>query len=774
MVHGMAVLPKTPARASVHAIVEGALLCGDLVPGATAQRLLDGVRGHQSLQSVPDPDARNEAPVSFTVEGERIVLTVYGRIDRLYGLSVVEEIKTTLDAAPEDALPLHWAQAECYAFMLCEKEGLSHIDVRITYLNLSSGEVTRFTRSLTHAVLAERFYGYVRPYLAHLDELAAHRAEVALQMKALAFPFAQYRAGQRELAAEIFRTIRDKKMLLAQAPTGTGKTLAALFPALKGIGEGFVERIFYLTARTTARRAAFDALGLLPDSALRAIALYAREKVCIHDAPLCRTGTCPRQIGYYDRLPQALAAAKALPGRFDREAVRALADEYELCPFEFSLDLSLECDVIVCDYNYLFDPRVRLQRYASGSKQGQVLLIDEAHNLPDRAREMYSARLPGKLIDRARRSIPQSARKGELYLSLRALRRTMEAAAEEGEIPRAEETPRPELTERCEAVLCALQESAEGDPALCAQLRLELTGWVYQSAGYDETCRLLFEGGKSSREITLYCTDASARTGAVLRRSRAAILFSATLTPPEFYKTLCGMKEDSACVHLLSPFPPENLLVLHLPVSTRYKAREATLPRVVSAVAALALSREKGNFITFFPSYAYLRQAAELLEPLLDGKAELLIQTPEMDEEARAAFLSRFSPEPDGRLLALCAMGGVFSEGIDLPADRLCGAAVVGVGLPQIGVERDALRKRYDEAYGDGYAYAYVYPGVGKVLQAAGRVIRSENDRGALLLIDDRYAADPYPALLPAQWTLRRVFTDKQIAEQLRGFWNQN
>ena len=240
MVHGMAVLPKTPARASVHAIVEGALLCGDLVPGATAQRLLDGVRGHQSLQSVPDPDARNEAPVSFTVEGERIVLTVYGRIDRLYGLSVVEEIKTTLDAAPEDALPLHWAQAECYAFMLCEKEGLSHIDVRITYLNLSSGEVMRFTRSLTHAVLAERFYGYVRPYLAHLDELAAHRAEVALQMKALAFPFAQYRAGQRELAAEIFRTIRDKKMLLAQAPTGTGKTLAALFPALKGIGEGFV------------------------------------------------------------------------------------------------------------------------------------------------------------------------------------------------------------------------------------------------------------------------------------------------------------------------------------------------------------------------------------------------------------------------------------------------------------------------------------------------------------------------------------------------------
>ena len=234
------------------------------------------------------------------------------------------------------------------------------------------------------------------------------------------------------------------------------------------------------------------------------------------------------------------------------------------------------------------------------------------------------------------------------------------------------------------------------------------------------------------------------------------------------------MKEDSACVHLLSPFPPENRLVLHLPVSTRYKVREATLPRVVSAVAALALSRETGNFITFFPSYAYLRQAAELLEPLLDGKAELLIQTPEMDEEARAAFLSRFSPEPDGRLLALCAMGGVFSEGIDLPADRLCGAAVVGVGLPQIGVERDALRKRYDEAYGDGYAYAYVYPGVGKVLQAAGRVIRSENDRGALLLIDDRYAADPYPALLPAQWTLRRVFTDKQIAKQLRGFWDQN
>lgn len=762
---------KTACRASVHAVVEFALMGGDLVPGASAERLLEGVRGHRSLQSVEEEGVLNEVPVRRTVEGQRVSLTVYGRIDRLYGLDMLEEIKTTLGRPLEQGDPLHWAQAECYAHMLCEQEGLPFLGVRLTYLNLSDGDITRLTRTFTREALAERFTRYTEPYLARLDRLDAHRAALRGQMEALAFPYPAYRSGQRELAAEIYRTIRDGKMLLAQAPTGTGKTMAALFPALKGIGQGCVERIFYLTARTTARQAAFDALGLLPAGELRAVALYARESSCAQERPSCRSGLCARQIGYYDRLPAALDEALAQGGSFTRERVRGIADAHDLCPFEFSLDLSLECDVIVCDYNYLFDPRVRLQRYATGGRKGQVLLIDEAHNLPDRARDMYSAALSVRQFDAARRSIEKGRRKEPLYLRLRALCKSICTAAAAGALPRAERDARQEIVERCEDALCALQDSDALASETASELSLALSTFLYHSAHWDENDFLLFSGGKTEPTLTLFCADAAQKTAAVLKRSRAAVLFSATLSPMEFYRTLTGASPDAACVYLLSPFPPENLLVLHLPVSTRYAARERTLPRVVSAILALARSRERGNFIVFFPSYAYLAKARELLEASLGPNTELLTQDRQMDETARAQFLARFSPEPTKRLLALCVLGGAFSEGVDLPAERLCGAAIVGVGLPQVGVERETLRTRYEEQYGSGYAYAYAYPGLGKVLQAAGRIIRSESDRGALLLIDDRYSREDYRALLPRQWSPICVHTDAEIAAHTARFF---
>ena len=764
-------MEKASARASVHAVVEYALMGGDLVPGASAERLLEGMRGHRSLQSIEGDGVRNEVAVRTTVESEHVSLTVYGRIDRLYSLSTLEEIKTTLVAAPAQADPLHWAQAECYAHMLCLQEDLPHIDVRITYLNLTDGDITRFTRTLTREQLQARFDAYIAPYLAHLDRLNAHRVALRGQMRQLAFPYPDYRAGQRELAAEIYRTIRDQKMLLAQAPTGTGKTIAALFPALKGIGEGSVERIFYLTARSTTRQAAFDALSLLPPTDLRAVALCAREAVCVHERPQCRSGLCSRQLGYYDRLPAALQAARAQGGLFTREKVRALADAFSLCPFEFSLDLSLECDVIVCDYNYIFDPRVKLQRYATGGRKGQVLLIDEAHNLPDRARSMYSAELSVKALDAARKSIEKSRRKEDLYRSLRALIKAIHAAADQGGFPRSERACSEELLCKCEDVLAALKGSDALAPEAASQLMLNLTGFLYHASRWDENDYLLFSGGRTTRTLTLFCADASGRTAAILKHSRAAILFSATLTPMDFYRTLTGAAEDARCVYLLSPFPPGNLLTLHLPVSTRYKSRERTLPRVASAIVAFVSARKKGNFIAFFPSYAYLEKARECIEMALGDTTRLLVQSPNMKEEDRTAFLDEFSPAPSSRLLALCVLGGVFSEGVDLPADRLCGAVIVGVGLPQVGLERDTLRQRYEEAYANGYAYAYTYPGVGKVLQAAGRIIRTETDRGALLLIDDRYAAEEYRPLLPAHWALQRVWTDQEIRTETARFF---
>ena len=430
-------MEKAAARASVHAVVEYALRAGDLAPGASAERLLEGVRGHKSLQSVEEEGVRNEVPLRFCAEGEAVRLTVFGRADRVHGLRRVEEIKTTLEGAPAEAAPLHWAQAECYAHMLCQAEDLPSLEVCVTYLSLADGEITRFVRTHTRQALAEKFEGYVRPYLAWLDGLTRRRAALAAEMRALTFPFPAYRAGQRELAQEIYLAIRDKRMVLAQAPTGTGKTMAALFPALKGIGEGLVERIFYLTARTTARAAAVDALRLLPQGSLRTIVLYAREVLCPQAAgsapqagsapragsagqaesapraPDCAPEVCPRARGYFDRLPAALEAARGIAGPLDREGLLRLAEEFCLCPFELSLDIALECDVVVCDYNYLFDPRVRLQRFAAGGRRGQVLLLDEAHNLPDRGRAMYSARLSAREIDAVRASIPRAQRRGQ-------------------------------------------------------------------------------------------------------------------------------------------------------------------------------------------------------------------------------------------------------------------------------------------------------------------------------------------------------------------------
>lgn len=774
-------MEKAAARASVHAVVEYALRAGDLAPGASAERLLEGVRGHKSLQSVEEEGVRNEVPLRFCAEGAAVRLTVFGRADRVHGLRRVEEIKTTLEGAPAEAAPLHWAQAECYAHMLCQAEDLPSLEVCVTYLSLADGEITRFVRTHTRQALAEKFEGYVRPYLAWLDGLTHRRAGLAAEMRALTFPFPAYRAGQRELAQEIYLAIRDKRMVLAQAPTGTGKTMAALFPALKGIGEGLVERIFYLTARTTARAAAVDALRRLPQGRLRTIVLYAREVLCPQAAgsapqaesanragsanqagsasrvPDCAPEVCPRARGYFDRLPAALQAARGIAGPLDREDLLRLAEEFCLCPFELSLDIALECDVVVCDYNYLFDPRVRLQRFAAGGRRGQVLLLDEAHNLPDRGRAMYSARLSAREIDAVRASIPRAQRRGALYPALKALLRALEEAFGAGDVPRAEPDLREELLSACEAALCALRQDPAAPGGAPRRLALDLAAFLYQAAHFGPDYFLLFEGGKTSRVLTLFCADASGEMGKVLRRSRAAILFSATLTPLPFYRALCGAAEGSPCVRLCSPFPPENLLVLHLPVNTRYRARERTLPQVAAAIAALVLSREKGNFIAFFPSHAYLRSALPLLAERLGAEATLLPQAEDMDEAARREFLAQFSPEPQGRLLALCAMGGIFAEGVDLPAERLCGAAVVGVGLPQVGLERETLRARYDAVYGDGYAFAYVYPGIGRVLQAAGRVIRTETDRGALLLLDDRYGAAGYRGLLPPEWALRRV-----------------
>ncbi len=760
-------------RVAVRTLVETVMLSGSLSPAASSARLLDGIRGHQALQSIAAYGARNEVSVSGTVSSENIDLTVYGRIDRLYGDERVEEIKTTYLGGEQlrGGDPQHWAQAKCYAFLYCELANLTKIDVSLTYFHLDTGEITTFTEPYTIDALGEFYRLITGRYLGLLETEYAHERALRGDIGKMAFPYPSFREGQHELAAQVYYAIREKSALLAQAPTGTGKTMAVLFPALKALADKHANKIFYLTARTTQQEAAINAARLIRAPHLRTVVITAKEKMCVYDKPICREEDCPRASGYYDRLGEALAGMSQTDGLFTPDVIRAHAARHFLCPFELSLDVSTTCDLIVCDYNYAFDPRVRLQRFFVTGRGGFVLLVDEAHNLPDRARSMYSASLSLASVVETRRSVPKPQRKGPLYHALKRLEQEISALFAALSPPLALDEPPESLAKAVEGALDQLSaETIPADRALARQLTFDLSAFRFILELYDARYRTLYEGGKTTRTITLFCTDASGKLGEVYKKCRSEILFSATLSPAGFYRDLSGVGEQSPFFALPSPFPPEHLAVFHLPVDLRYRAREATLGLVAEAVAAFVTARTRGNYLVFVPSHAYLQKLSALLCAALPD-VELFEQSPKMDDEARAAFLARFLPDGETISVGLAVMGGVFAEGIDLPAERLCGAVVVGVGLPQVCLERDVLREAYEDAYQIGFRYAYQYPGVSKVLQAAGRIIRTETDRGALLLLDTRYSLSDYRALLPAHWAVQRVGSAAELTSGLRRFW---
>lgn len=771
MSHGGRTVKKQ--RVAVRTLVETILLSGSLSPAASSQRMLEGIEGHRLLQSAEVLGARNEVRVSGVVRSENIELTVYGRIDRLYDDHRVEEIKTTYSEREQlhGGNVQHWAQAKCYAYLYCEANAVERVCVALTYLQLGTGEVFSFSETAALDDLREFFTRLTGRYLARLEADYLHARQLASEIADMRFPYPSFRAGQHELAAQAYHAVGRKAALMAQAPTGTGKTIAVLFPALKALGEGKAERLFYLTARTTQQEAAVGAVRLLDAPHLRTVVLSAKEKMCIHERPICREGDCPRAEGYYDRLDAALDSACREGGLYTREAVRRLAAEHFLCPFELSLDLSSVCDVIIGDYNYAFDPRVRLQRFFTQRKNPCVLLIDEAHNLPDRARGMYTAALSLRDVVAVRRGIPRKRRKAALYRSLLALAAAVETqfAAQEGAqaSPEAPEALLPAIG----AALAALTSGeADADTEAARQLAFSLSTFAYMLTQYDDEYVTLYEGGKTTRRVTLFCTDAATRLAAVYKKCNSAILFSATLTPHGFYRDLCGLPEDAAALALPSPFPPENLAVYHMPIDTRFAAREQTLDAVLDAIAAFVSARTSGNYLVFLPSHAYLARALPGLTERLNDAA-LFAQQADMDDVAREAFLARFTPAPSGVHVGLAVMGGVFAEGIDLPADRLCGAAIVGVGLPQLCLTRDVLKRAYEEKYGEGYRYAYQYPGICKVMQAGGRIIRTMTDRGALLLIDSRYGHAEYASLLPDAWRPRQVRSVDALREGLCAFW---
>ena len=774
---------------SVNSLVAYALQEGDLILGGFQKpdRARDGTLGHKRVQDSRPDDYQTEVEISFRVEGEQPPLEVRGRIDGLYASqepTIIEEIKTTtlaLELVGEDYNPRHWAQAQCYAFMVAKQENLSEVRIHLTYYQLDSQQEKTFKRHFTLAELETFFQELITPYLDWFRKIHNWKKQRNQSTETFDFPYDEYRLDQRDMAVAVYKAIRDNDRLYIQAPTGVGKTIAALFPAVKAVGLGLADKIFYLTAKTPGRFAAEEALENMRCAGLKfkSVTLTAKEKICFCPPANCNPEDCVFARNYYGKVKDALAEIDQYDA-FDRPLIEQIARTYEICPFEFSLDLALWMDCIICDYNYVFDPRVYLRRFFDFSTDTYVFLVDEAHNLPDRARSMYSAELGKKTVLSLRRALkehlPELAKK--LSVINKILLEKRKACSTEGLGALVEQKPP-------EKLLKAVREFSQRaeDWLVLNQprdFRQELLDFYFACVNYLRTAEYFdtfyvsyFERrGKADLIAKLFCLDPAPMLAAPLDRSLSTIFFSATLLPLDYYKQLLTGSADYPQYAFRSPFPLENTrLLIQDRISTKYRQREDSFLPIASAIESIC-GAKPGNYIIFFPSYAYMEAVLELVKERLPSE-QILVQDRGMTEAHREAFLAQFSTDNPDTLIGFAVMGGIFGEGIDLVGERLIGAVVVGVGLPQLGLERDLIKKYFDELSGSGFAYAYQYPGFNRVLQATGRVIRSETDRGIIVLIDERFTHSRYRRLFPAHWRgFQVVQSESQIRDQLERFWS--
>ena len=746
---------------------------------------VDAIRAHQKIQGSRGEAYRSEVTVGVVLEDDALVLDVSGRIDGvLEGESgvVVEEIKTTrgeLDAVVERSEPTHWAQLKLYAYLYGREHELDDLRIRLTYYQLDDETSRSVETAATLGELEQFFEDTVERYLAWAKRVASWRRLRDDSILETSFPFPAYREGQRAMAVQVYRAIEESGQLLVRAPTGIGKTLATLFPSLKSVGAGGAGRVVYLTARTTGRALAESALGELAKSGLRAksVTLTAKESICFNPDRACNGEECDFARGFYDRIDGAVSELFS-EDDFTRKRIERVARRHRVCPFELSLELALAADIVICDYNYVFDPRVRLRRLFADGSSADILLVDEAHHLLDRARDMYSAEVRLQDVVRARKAV-DGRRHRALARSLSALREELEAEkAARGEAEAVETAPSDALEGRLRTVVREaegfLVESDRGHPAREDVRDLFFTAFRFLSVleAYDERYVTCYELRGRDLRVRLFCTDPSPGIAETLESPRATILFSATLTPLDFHRRTLGCRPDAKAYALPSPFPPEHLAVLVADrIATRFTERAKTLEPLTSLLATFVTHRP-GNYLVFFPSYDYLESAEAALREKAPGIG-VLIQRPGMSEPERTGFLERFDARDGAGRVGLAVLGGFFGEGIDLTGDRLEGVAVVGVGLPGLGPERDRMRQRYEHDFGAGFDYAYVYPGFNRVLQAAGRLIRSENDRGVVLLVDERFAEARYRRQMPSEWTPRSIRSDAELERELEAFWSR-
>jgi Rad3-related DNA helicase len=791
-------------RIAVRELVEFTAKSGDLdmrfTPGPTAQQ---GIAGHQLAASRRGPLYQREV----RLEGRHAALAVRGRADGYDPAGKrLEEFKTfrgDLGRLPDNHRALHWAQLKIYGALWCKQESVGEIELALVYVDVGSGAETVLAQSFTSAALAAYFADSCEAFLAWAAAQRAHRRRRDEELAALRFPHAELRAGQRELAESIYKAVARRRSLMAQAPTGIGKTLGSLFPALKAAPDHGIDKLLFLVAKTSGRRLAVDALRLIGTAApaLRGLEVASKEAACEYPGRVCSGASCPLAAGFYERLPAARSAALEL-GLLDRAAVRRTALRFAVCPYYLTQELLRWTDVIVADYNYYFDANALLYSLCVLNEWRAAVLVDEAHNLVARARDMYSATLaPARLAAAAAAATPP------LRTALaRVSAAWLQAHRDQLPVYQVHAAPPPALLGALQRFTAALGEhlAAAGDSIAPALLDFYFDALFFcrmaetfgehslfdvsRADGPDAPTappRATGTAGKGATRTTVTDvtrTTAKGATGTVHATRAAAVarmqptsvlcirnvvpapflaprfaasagcvLFSATLAPADFYRRLLGLPDDTGWLDVPSPFEPGQLTIhLSCHISTRFRDRQASAPAIVALIAR-QFRADPGNYLAFFSSFEYLAGIAALLRSEYP-EIPTFEQARGGGAAAREQFLARFTPGSAG--IGFAVLGGVFAEGVDLPGDRLIGAFIATLGLPQINAVNAEFARRLDALFGSGYEYTYLYPGLQKVIQAAGRVIRTSSDRGTLHLLDDRYAGREVRDLLPRWWRL--------------------
>ncbi|MGI6007206.1 MAG: ATP-dependent DNA helicase [Ruminococcus sp.] len=779
-------------KISVRSLVEFILRSGDLdsrkggAPDRDAMQL--GGKIHRKIQKSMGVGYQPEVTLRYQKQYDAFDLLLEGRADGIVEEEegvLIDEIKGTcreLDDFSGPA-PLHLAQAKCYGWMYAREHSCRKITIQITYCNMESEEIRRFQEEypaeeleLWFDVLLEKYYQWAS--FQHHWRLLRNQS-----MQGLEFPF-PYREGQRTIVSSVYRTILRNKELFVQAPTGVGKTMSVVYPAVRAVGEGLGEMIFYLTARTIARTVAEEAFSILKSRGLqyKVITLTAREKMCVCQESVCSPVSCPRAKGHFDRVNDAVYEILTQDNEYTREKLLKHSEKWNVCPYEMSLDLAVWTDAVICDYNYVFDPRVHLRRFFGENVKGEyIFLIDEAHNLAERGREMYSALLCKEDILKMKGKLAPYSKKAARYLNrcnrqLLELKRdcdTFQILPGPGALPLTLMNLQGELES-------FLEEAPESD------LKTEVLEFYFQVLNFLNVCELLddnyvvytYHDEKGRFYIRLFCVNPANNLQQYLKKGKGSVFFSATLLPITYYKKLLGSPDgEDYAIYVESPFPRENRKILiGREVSSRYRRRGPGEYDKIARYIRRIISAHSGNYMVFFPSYQMLNDVFQAFQRYSGGDepVECLVQTPSMGEKEREQFLERFEGNSRTSVAGFCVMGGIFSEGIDLIGEKLIGAVLVGTGIPGISMERDILKKYYDEQGEDGFNYAYRYPGMNKVLQAAGRVIRTERDQGIVALLDERFLTADYRRLFPREWREYSSCTLGEVEKILKEFWSES